>query len=105
MCQRFKNSARSNMLRWSLILSVCLFLQTIASGQTWNLSWSDEFNQAAGVNIDRTKWTFDKGLLTVDGISNPNGEMQYYCSPFDQDGPSITDPCDETNPNALLDGT
>lgn len=62
-----------------------------ASGQTWNLSWSDEFD---GTTINSANWTYDTGILNV------NNEVEYYCAPN-----SNTAPCDSTNPNAYLDGS
>jgi beta-glucanase (GH16 family) len=47
-----------------------------ASGTTapagWTLTWSDEFNGAAGA-IDRSKWAFDSG-----GGGFGNDELEYY---------------------------
>jgi len=78
---------------WRLGLTLCLFLQTMAVAQTWQLSWSDEFDGLPGTNIDGTKWTFDKGRL------NLNNEIEFYCAPGD------IPPCDPTDPNAFLDGS
>lgn len=41
----------------------------------WQLVWSDEFNGAAGILPDPTKWTFDIGT-GQDGWGNQ--ELQYY---------------------------
>jgi beta-glucanase (GH16 family) len=64
-----------------------------SAAQTWNLSWSDEFNGAANSPIDPTKWQYDTGILNV------NNEVEYYCAP----GSNIS-PCLSTTPNAYIDG-
>lgn len=63
-------------------------------GQNWGTPiWSDEFNGASGTPIDKTKWTYDTGILNV------NDEVEYYCSPD-----MTTGGCDPKNPNAYIDG-
>jgi beta-glucanase (GH16 family) len=63
-------------------------------GQNWGTPvWSDEFNGALGTPIDKTKWTYDTGILNV------NDEVEYYCSPD-----MMTGGCDPQNPNAYIDG-
>lgn len=53
---------------WSSLLSV--------QGQTWQLSWSDEFSGAA---IDNSKWGYDIGTGAAQGLWGwGNGELQYY---------------------------
>ena len=45
--------------------------------RNWQLVWSDDFNGAAGVSPDATKWKFDIGV----GPNNDgwgNAELQYY---------------------------
>jgi beta-glucanase (GH16 family) len=64
------------------------------SAQTWNLSWSDEFNGAANSPINPANWQYDTGILNV------NNEVEYYCAPG-----SSTSPCDPNNPNAYIDGS
>lgn len=58
----------------SVVLIFPFFLS--ASGQTWLLSWSDEFN---GATIDDTKWGYDIGTGAAQGLWGwGNGELQYY---------------------------
>jgi beta-glucanase (GH16 family) len=45
---------------------------TLAPGQ-WTLVWSDEFDGAAGVGVDRSRWTFDIG-----GGGWGNEELETY---------------------------
>jgi beta-glucanase (GH16 family) len=80
-------------LRWLSVLILFPVLHAMAVAQTWNLSWSDEFDALPGTNIDGTKWSFDKGQL------NLHNEIQFYCAPGD------LPPCDPTAPNAYLDGS
>lgn len=72
---------------------ICLAVAGSASAQTWNLSWSDEFNGAANSPISTQNWQYDTGILNV------NNEVEYYCAPG-----STTTPCDSANPNAYIDG-
>lgn len=65
----------------------------VGSAQTWNLSWSDEFNGAPNSPINPANWQYDTGILNV------NNEAEYYCAPG-----SSTSPCDATQPNAYIDG-
>jgi beta-glucanase (GH16 family) len=62
--------------------------------QAWNISWSDEFNAAAGTAPDASQWTFDTG-----GGGWGNGELEVYCAPY-----SSTPPCDPNNSNLYQDG-
>src|SRR2546421_7231402 len=64
-----------------------------SGAQTWNLSWSDEFNGTSNSAIDPTKWQYDTGILKV------NNEVEYYCAPG-----SNTAPCAAGTPNAYIDG-
>jgi beta-glucanase (GH16 family) len=66
---------------------------SIAAAQTWNLSWSDEFNGAANSAINPANWQYDTGILNV------NNEAEYYCAPG-----SSTPPCVAGTPNAYIDG-
>lgn len=77
--------------RTALLALVLLASSLIAFGQTWNLSWSDEFN---GTAINPSNWTYDTGILNV------NNEVEYYCAPN-----SSAAPCNSTSPNAYLDGS
>lgn len=87
--------ARSaRVTRGLLLLVLCLALHNLAGAQSWQLAWSDEFNDPPGSKIDSTKWGFDKGLS-----KNQRNELEYYCAPGDPT------PCDPTNPNAFLDGS
>ena len=76
-----------------------LSLAGFARAQSWNLSWSDEFNGAAGSAIDATKWQFEYGDLKV------NDELEWYCGP--PGDPRNQQPCG-SNPgnasNAYIDG-
>lgn len=66
-----------------------------ASAQNWGTPvWSDEFDGAPGTPIDRTKWTFETGILNV------NREVEYYCAPS-----TTTGGCNVKQPNAYLDGS
>jgi len=66
----------------------------ISVAQTWNLSWSDEFNGAPNSPINPANWTYDTGSLMV------NDEVEYYCAPG-----SSTPPCVAGTPNAYIDGS
>lgn len=79
----------------ALLITFCISfaLAGSASAQTWNLSWSDEFNGAANSAINPKNWQYDTGILNV------NNEVEYYCGPG-----SSTAPCSLGNPNAYIDG-
>ena len=50
----------------------------------WSLAWSDEFNDAAGTAPDPTKWGYELGDGTVNGIPGwGNDELQYYTDSTD----------------------
>ncbi|MGC2328813.1 MAG: glycoside hydrolase family 16 protein [Candidatus Sulfotelmatobacter sp.] len=66
----------------------------ISPAQTWNLSWSDEFNGAPNSPINPANWTYDTGSLMV------NNEVEYYCAPG-----SNTAPCVAGTPNSYIDGS
>jgi beta-glucanase (GH16 family) len=66
-----------------------------AHAQTWNLTWSDEFNGAAGAVPDSTRWNFDVGNNGGWG----NGESEFYCAPG-----SNAAPCSAANPNVFMNG-
>lgn len=44
-----------------------------ASAAIGGITWSDEFNGAAGAPVDSSKWKFDTG-----GSGNGNNELEYY---------------------------
>jgi beta-glucanase (GH16 family) len=86
--------SRSGLWTLWILFIVCLSAQSMASAQTWNLTWSDEFN---GSQIDSTKWAFDYGDLNV------NDEIEFYCGPVGD--PNNQSPCNSQNPNVYLDGS
>lgn len=57
------------------------------------LTWSDEFNGAAGAPVDNTKWTSDVG-----GDGWGNNELEYYTNATDPTAPNYT------TANAYQDG-
>lgn len=71
----------------------CVALSALCNAQTWNLSWSDEFNGAANSPINPANWQYDTGILDV------NNEVEFYCAPG-----SSTAPCVAGTPNAYIDG-
>ena len=100
-CQRFFRHAgsrakmRRSAPRFLAALSLLwLALSVISSAQSWNLSWSDEFNGAANSAIDAANWAYDTGVLNV------NNEIEYYCAQG-----SKTAPCTTSTPNAYIDGS
>jgi beta-glucanase (GH16 family) len=54
-----------------LLLLFCLFFAFQANSQTFNLTWSDEFNTGNNVLPDATQWKNEVGVIR-------NGEWQYY---------------------------
>jgi beta-glucanase (GH16 family) len=82
-------------LRTSLMFAVFTCVVTIgASAQTWNLTWSDEFNGTANSPINPQNWQYD----------NWNPERQQRGGVLLRSG-SSTSPCDPANPNAYIDGS
>lgn len=78
------------------MLTLALLLLVFANAgyaQTWNLTWSDEFNGQANTPISPTNWQYDTGNLMV------NNELENYCAPG-----SNTSPCVASTPNAYIDG-
>ena len=76
--------------------ALCVLLPAFgntSAAQTWNLSWSDEFNGPLNTPINPANWTYDTGILNV------NNEVEYYCAPG-----SNTAPCVAGTPNAYIDG-
>jgi len=68
----------------ALTIAACTTVPGSGAAPEWTLAWSDEFNGAAGANVDGTKWVADTG-----GHGWGNQERQYYTS----------------GANALLDGS
>ncbi|HEX3319623.1 MAG TPA: glycoside hydrolase family 16 protein [Terriglobales bacterium] len=85
-------SALGQLIHIFMPLLACALLPSVAAGQSWKLTWSDEFNGATGTAIDSKKWQFERGDLKV------NNELEFYCAPSDGT------PCDPGNPNASIDG-
>src|SRR5713101_7743358 len=75
------------------MLLLSLPLAQMASAQSWNLVWSDEFNGPAGSAPNGADWSFTLGK------NNANGELEFYCPPG-----SNTSPCSASNPNIFEDG-
>ena len=90
---RFKQALRAVSIATPLLL-FCLGSPQRAGAQTWTLSWSDEFNAAAGTYPSSSNWTYDLGNS---GFGNP--EIEDYCAPG-----SNTAPCVSGKPNAYQDG-
>ena len=68
------------MLRLFLFV-FALGLTSFSFAQTWNLSWSDEFD---GTAIDPSKWGYDMGTGAAQGLWGwGNGELQYYTDNLD----------------------
>ncbi len=68
------------MLRLFLFV-LALGLTSVSFAQTWNLSWSDEFD---GTAIDPSKWGYDMGTGAAQGLWGwGNGELQYYTDNLD----------------------
>ena len=71
---------RLNSMRFLPFL-LLLFPTMTLQGQTWQLSWSDEFN---GAVIDNAKWGYDIGTGADQGLWGwGNGELQYYTDQTD----------------------
>src|ERR1700674_5825182 len=85
---------RSNLGSRLALFLFCFASSSPPAPQTWNLSWSDEFNGAANSAIDPANWQYDTGILNV------NNEVEYYCAPG-----SKLSPCAAATPNAYIDGT
>jgi beta-glucanase (GH16 family) len=83
---------RTQLLAIATVLAVAL----PARAQSWNLTWSDEFNGAAGTFPDSTKWNYDVGNNGGWG----NGELEVYCA-----AGSNAAPCSSANPNVFMNGS
>jgi beta-glucanase (GH16 family) len=80
-----------------LLVTVAVLAAALpARAQTWNLSWSDEFNGAAGTFPDAASWTYDVGNNGGWG----NGESEVYCA-----AGSNAAPCSSANPNVFMNGS
>lgn len=66
---------RARFLLQCCTLAGLLSAGVFAHAQTWNLSWSDEFNGDGNSAIDGSKWQFEYGDLKV------NDELEWYCGP------------------------
>ena len=90
----FRSKTRLALRGFTVLGFLWFALAMPALAQSWNLSWSDEFNGAANSAIDSANWTYDTGVLNV------NNEIEYYCAPG-----SNTAPCVSGTPNAYIDGS
>ena len=88
----FNGNTTGFIMRSSLPLLLFFLFAGSASGQTWSLSWSDEFN---GTSIDNSKWGYDIGTGAAQGLWGwGNGELQYYTD--------NTDNADVVNGNLVI---
>jgi len=83
-----KRWRKSLFLLWTGLLSTSLW------AQQWALTWSDEFNGAAGSPPALKDWNFENGWGPKD-----NHEIQWYCEPNSNAGP-----CEAKAPNLYEDG-
>lgn len=88
--------ARRLQLLALFVLLAILAAPLPAHAQTWNLTWSDEFNGAAGTSPDTSRWNFDVGNNGGWG----NGELEVYCA-----AGSNAAPCSAANPNVFMNGS
>ena len=59
-----------------IFIFIIFLVSHATSSQTWNLVWSDEFNDS---NLDTSKWTHEIGTGTSNGLYGwGNSELQYY---------------------------
>ena len=88
----FNGNTTGFIMRSSLPLLLFFLFAGSALGQTWSLSWSDEFN---GTSIDNSKWGYDIGTGAAQGLWGwGNGELQYYTD--------NTDNADVVNGNLVI---
>ena len=69
---RLKNPLNT-ILCFFVIIAWLLGLALPARAQQWRLTWSDEFDGAAGARVDTRKWTAETG-----GQGWGNKELEYY---------------------------
>jgi beta-glucanase (GH16 family) len=79
-----------------LAMFAILAVAVPAHAQTWNLTWSDEFNGTAGTFPDSSRWSYDVGNNGGWG----NGELEFYCA-----AGSNSAPCSSANPNVFMNGS
>jgi len=60
------------------IMTTMQFTPAYAAAGDWQLSWSDEFNGAAGTGVDTSKWSYETG-----GGGWGNGELENYTNRTD----------------------
>ncbi|HEY0191759.1 MAG TPA: family 16 glycosylhydrolase [Kofleriaceae bacterium] len=77
------------------VLFAVLAVGSAAHAQSWNLTWSEEFNGASGTTPDTSRWTYDTGNNGGWG----NGEWEVYCA-----AGSNAAPCSAANPNVFMNG-
>lgn len=80
--------------RWRALVLLLLLTMAPAAYAQWSITWSDEFNGAAGSFPDPTNWTYDVG-----GGGWGNGEFEVYCA-----AGSDSAPCSAASPNVFMDG-
>jgi beta-glucanase (GH16 family) len=86
---------RARVLQGLLPIVCAMFFSSLATAQTWNLHWSDEFNGAANTFPDSSNWGFEYGNLNV------NNELEFYCGPAGDANNQA--PC-TNNSNVFMDG-
>ena len=62
-----------NILRVGFVLAGVIVCAAYTQGQTWRLSWSDEFDGPAGAALNHDKWTAETG-----GGGWGNQELEFY---------------------------
>lgn len=64
---------RLNLAAFFLWIALMPWLASGVEGQTWRLSWGDEFNGRAGERVDAAKWSAEVG-----GSGWGNKEFEFY---------------------------
>ena len=85
--------------RFYLIAGLFIGCSLVTYGQQWKLSWSDDFNGAAGQAVDSAKWSHETG-----GSGFGNKELQFYTtgvenSSLDGKGHLVIKALAEANPD------